>query len=96
MVTLLLASAVAMGLLTRQPAFSPRPQVAVPADNSAGAALSRTGGLCEPLVITNQTQVRLDGNPCRWQEVPREAIITGAEVSPDRKTILRIHFRSPK
>jgi hypothetical protein len=48
------------------------------------------------LIITEETEVLLDGRPCRYQQVPSNATITFVEVGSDRQTVLRIHFRSPK
>jgi hypothetical protein len=47
-------------------------------------------------VLTARTEVRLDGRPCRYADVPAGAAITAAEAGPDRKTLVRIHFRSPR
>jgi hypothetical protein len=49
----------------------------------------------ERLVITNTTEILLDGRPCGYQQLPGNAIITFAEVGSDRQTVLRIHFRGP-
>lgn len=49
-----------------------------------------------PLLITYQTEIFLDGSPCRYEQVPERAVITFAEVDSDRQTVLRIHFRSRK
>ncbi|HLJ91603.1 MAG TPA: hypothetical protein VKU02_00285, partial [Gemmataceae bacterium] len=45
--------------------------------------------------ITEQTEVKLDGRPCKFSDVPHDAVIIFLEaVSEKDKTILRIHFRS--
>jgi hypothetical protein len=46
--------------------------------------------------VTEQTEVTLDGRPCRYKDVPAGASIQLMELAPDRKTILRIHFRARK
>jgi hypothetical protein len=45
--------------------------------------------------ITEQTQVRLNGHQCKYEDVPPDAVITHLEVdSEGNRAILRIHFRS--
>jgi hypothetical protein len=46
--------------------------------------------------ITDETEVLLDGRPCRYEEVPRGAVITLLVIAADRQTIRVIHFRSRK
>jgi hypothetical protein len=47
-------------------------------------------------VVTRDTEIRLDGNPCCYEQVPANAVITFAEVEADRQTLLCIHYRSAK
>lgn len=47
-------------------------------------------------VMTADSEVWLDGRPCEYKKVPANAAIVRVEVAPDRKTILRIEFRSAK
>ena len=44
--------------------------------------------------ITDQTQVTLDGRPCRYADVPSGAGVVKMEVAADGTTVLKIHFRS--
>jgi hypothetical protein len=44
--------------------------------------------------VTDRTEVLLNGRPCRYQDVPGAASIILMEVSPDKTTILKIHFRA--
>lgn len=46
----------------------------------------------EPYQMTKTTEVRLDGQPCRFEDVPADAEITLMEVSTDRRQILKVHF----
>jgi hypothetical protein len=46
--------------------------------------------------MTPETEVFLDGRPCAYRSVPAGARVLRVEVGPDRKTLLRIEFRSPK
>jgi hypothetical protein len=46
--------------------------------------------------VTEQTEVLLDGKPCRYAEVPATAVIIKMEVAEDKKTVLKVHFRSRK
>ena len=47
-------------------------------------------------ILTEDTEVLLDGQPCRYQDVPRGATIVKMDVAADQRTILTIHFRSKK
>src|SRR5262249_19695939 len=50
----------------------------------------------EEFKFTEQTEVTLDGRPCRYKDVPAGASILLIELAPDRTTILRIHVRARK
>jgi len=47
-------------------------------------------------VVTDQTEVLLDGKLCRYEEVPAHATIVRMEVASDKVTVLKIHFRTRK
>jgi hypothetical protein len=47
-------------------------------------------------VVTDQTEVLLDGKLCRYEEVPAHASIVRMEVAADKVTVLKIHFRTRK
>jgi hypothetical protein len=47
-------------------------------------------------VVTRQTEVLLNGKPWRYEEIPDHASIVGMEVAADKKTVLKIHFRTRK
>jgi hypothetical protein len=47
-------------------------------------------------VVTHQTQILLNGKPCKYEEVPPDASIVRMEVAADKKTVLKIHFRTRK
>jgi hypothetical protein len=47
-------------------------------------------------VVTDQTEILLDGKLCRYESVPAHAVIVRMEVSEDKKTVLKIHFRTRK
>jgi hypothetical protein len=99
MLRLLLALALAGGLMPQQgPALAAQgPTPLHPAaPRPADAATARLGRLDEPLVITRRTAILLDGSPCQYEQLPEGAVITAAEVAADRKTLLRVHFRSPR
>lgn len=44
--------------------------------------------------VTADTEIRLDGRPCRLEDVPENAEVTLLEVGKDGRTATRIHFRS--
>jgi hypothetical protein len=46
--------------------------------------------------VTEETEVLLDGRPCRYEEVPRGAVITFLAIAADRQTIRAVHFQSHK
>jgi hypothetical protein len=47
--------------------------------------------------ITGKTEVLLDGRPCRYEQIPNDAIIVLLETTTNEsKEITRIHFRSAR
>lgn len=47
--------------------------------------------------MTKDTEIRLDGRPCPYEQVPADASIVHVEVTPGNPpTILAIHFKSKK
>jgi hypothetical protein len=46
--------------------------------------------------ITSETEVTLNGKKCQYRDVPSGATIVEMDVGADRKTILRIHFRTKR
>jgi hypothetical protein len=44
--------------------------------------------------ITDQTEVTLNGRPCRYADLPAGAAVVKMEVAADGTTVLKIHFRS--
>jgi hypothetical protein len=104
MIRLVLTMTLAWGLVP-QISFADSPATPAPSRQLAltprGGQVAtkgpRSGSRAEtPFVITNETEIRLDSRPCFYAEVPAGAAVTAAEVAADRKTVLRIHFRSPK
>ena len=47
-------------------------------------------------VVTERTEVLLNGRPCKYEEVPADATIERMEVEADKQTVLKIHFRVRK
>jgi hypothetical protein len=47
-------------------------------------------------VLTHETEVFLDGKPCRYDKIPARASIIKMEVAADKKTVLKVHFRTRK
>jgi hypothetical protein len=45
------------------------------------------------LRVTAETEVRLNGRPWKYEEIPADARIRHLEVGPDGQTILRVDFR---
>lgn len=51
-------------------------------------------GLTSEFVVTKETEVLLNGERCTYSAVPGNARIVRMEVAADRKSVLRIHFRT--
>jgi hypothetical protein len=47
-------------------------------------------------VLTDRTEVLLNGKVCKYAEIPANARIIRMEVAADQRTVLRIHFRTGK
>jgi hypothetical protein len=61
------------------------------------AARKAAGAEVQPeYVLTQETEILLDGKPCKYEDVPATASIVKMEVAADRKTVLRVRFRSRK
>ncbi|HEY7312341.1 MAG TPA: hypothetical protein VH643_23455 [Gemmataceae bacterium] len=45
-------------------------------------------------LVTDRTEILLDGKPCKYEEVPGHARIVKMEVAADKKTVRKIHFRT--
>jgi hypothetical protein len=48
------------------------------------------------LVISDDTEVKLDGKACKYEDIPESAEVILLEVSRDKKAVLKLHFRSKK
>ena len=46
--------------------------------------------------MTDETEVLLNGTACQYKDVPDHATIVRMEVGLDRKTVLRVYFRTRK
>jgi hypothetical protein len=44
-------------------------------------------------IVTEETEVLLNGKPCRYKDVPANATIVRMELAWDNKTVLKIYFR---
>jgi len=53
-------------------------------------------GTTPEYAVTERTEILLDGRPCRYEAVPRDAAIERMIVAPDRKTVLRVYFLTGK
>jgi len=47
-------------------------------------------------VLAETTEVQLDGKGCKLADIPAGASIVNLEIAADKKTILKIYFRSKK
>jgi hypothetical protein len=73
----------ALDALARRQA-KPKPAPAKPVEPSS------------PFTITDTTEVLLDGKPCPFADIPGHASIILIEVGSDKRTILKIHFRTQR
>jgi hypothetical protein len=53
-------------------------------------------GTGSEFVLTNETEILLNGKPCKYEAIPRYASIVLMEVAEDQRTVLKIHFRTGK
>ncbi len=98
-VSVALVSAASASLASRkEQAALTRPTSLAPASRLAGETLTPaiTPATVTEFQVTEQTEILLDGKACRYADVPEQATILRMEVSPDRKTVLRIHFRNAR
>jgi len=106
MIRLALALAVWVGFVTAAPAslaarkdgrLFGKEAPHVPAAKAPAAALAvvaERAPASDDYVVTEGTEVLLNGKPCRYQAVPNNASILRMELGPDNKTVLKIHFRT--
>jgi hypothetical protein len=47
-------------------------------------------------VVTDRTEILLNGQPCKYEKIPGHASIIKMEVAADKKTVRKIHFRTRK
>jgi hypothetical protein len=71
-----------------------RPQAGKVLAEARQQAAARNGR--SEFVLTAETEVLLNGKPCRYKEVPASARIIHMEVAEDNKTVLKIYFRTVK
>jgi hypothetical protein len=55
-----------------------------------------TGPANSEFAVTDQTEILLNGQPCKYAQVPSHASVVHMEVAADKKTVLRIHFQTRK
>jgi hypothetical protein len=48
------------------------------------------------LVISDDTEVKLDGKECKYESIPESAEVILLEVGKDKKSVLKLHFRTKK
>jgi hypothetical protein len=61
---------------------------------AASREAAADGGATPEFVVTAQTEVLLDGKPCKYELVPGSASIVRLELGADNRTVVRIHFRA--
>jgi hypothetical protein len=91
----------ALATLSSRAAFSPAYDklVIAPQDRSPPQDVVQAtypSGLNDEYRITSQTEIILNGRPCCFADVPRNAGVVKMEVSSDNQTVLKIQFRTRK
>jgi hypothetical protein len=56
----------------------------------AEAAPEQDGGLA----ISDDTEVKLDGKLCKYEDIPESAEVILVELAKDKKSVLKLHFRT--
>ena len=77
----------------------PRTAKDAPPDNDkpvASAPAAEEKQEQQHFVVNDKTEVQLDGQACKFEDVPSTASIVNLEVAADKKTILKIFFQSKK
>jgi hypothetical protein len=64
----------------------------LPPAPKAEAAPDQDGGL----VISDDTEVKLDGKVCKYEDIPESAEVVLLELGKDKKSVLKLHFRTKK
>ena len=64
----------------------------LPPAPKAEPAPEQEGGL----VISDDTEVKLDGKVCKYEDIPESAEVILLEVGKDKKSVLKLHFRTKK
>jgi hypothetical protein len=78
------------------PAFREEVPQGLASQYSARALQQTARATNSEFVLTHETEVLLNGKPCKYAEIPRHARIVHMEVAEDEKTVLKIHFRTGK
>jgi hypothetical protein len=103
----LMASAVVLCLFSPVPANVVGPRDRSALDRSGPVALTKVfpvtdarqtsaRGERDEFQLTEDTEVLLDGHPCKYKDVPANVSIIRLELGPDKTTILKIHFKTRK
>lgn len=58
--------------------------------------LTPAGSTRSEYVLTERTEILLNGQPCKYADVPAHASILRMELAADKKTVIRILFRTAK
>jgi hypothetical protein len=75
---------------------APRPGVTSKETLTNLAKQPRPSAGPQEYVLTSTTEIKLDGQPCRYEDIPANAEVTVLEVGADHRTILKMHFRRKK
>jgi hypothetical protein len=98
LIALVSLTAAASASLSPRPAASPFGTNLPPARVSPSAPpageQSRNLGTRTSFVVTEQTEIVLNGKPCPYAQVPANARIVHMELAADNQTVLRIIFRT--
>ena len=88
---LCLASSTRAGLVPQKDRLGPKKDPVRQAVKKEAGARVHLG----EFVISEDTEIKLDGRPCKFHDVPGSASIILLEVAAhDRTAVLRVHFRT--
>lgn len=87
---LCVSAAFAITVTPKERSITDKPQG--PAPTAEPSPPAEKGGLA----FSDDTEVLLDGKACTLKEIPRDATIILLQVAADKRTVLKIHFRTKK
>ena len=63
-------------------------------DKNAAERTAQKESQKQSFTITDETDVRLDGRACKFEDVPGTATVVAIDLAADGKTVVKLHFKS--